>query len=181
MIFMDFEASALKGFPIEIGWAIVHPDRRITVESHFIHCERWMDRVELWDVDTETIHHIRRQLLIEMGEPPAEVARRTNEALAGTVVCIDSPYDRVWATQLFSEAGVGQRFAFADVATAFAGDEVDERAFEFARQIIDIDHPRTHRAANDARHWAELYRMSLRDDAIPRSLNGNSSVAVTSR
>ncbi len=171
MIFLDFEASGLNGFPIEIGWAVVNSDRRVVVESHYIHCERWMVRIDLWDHKAEAIHRIPRRLLMEIGRSPVEVAHRANEALAGMIVCADSNYDRVWAAQLFSEAGVGQRFSIADISIAFGGSEIDGVAHRFARKIADLEYPMNHSAGADARHWAELYRMSLKDDAAPRRLD----------
>lgn len=161
MIFMDFEASGLQGFPIEIGWAIVHPDRRITVESHLIHCEGWMDEIERWDPKAEAVHGIARRTLIDSGKDPLTVARRTNEALAGQTVMVDSPYDAMWCVELFTEAGIGGAFIFTDVSAAFAGPEIDQHAYEFALQLINKVKPKTHRAGEDAEHWATLYRMSL--------------------
>ncbi|HEY1722244.1 MAG TPA: hypothetical protein VGG27_13450 [Magnetospirillaceae bacterium] len=165
MIFMDFEASGLRGFPIEIGWAIVYPDRHIAVESHFIHCERWMDQIERWDLKAESIHGIPRRIVIDFGKDPLTVARRANEVLAGQTVMIDSPYDATWCVELFEEAGIAGAFTFMDVSAAFAGPEIDERAYEFALKFIDKVKPKTHRAADDAEHWATLYRMSLYDEA----------------
>ncbi|HEY1722236.1 MAG TPA: exonuclease domain-containing protein [Magnetospirillaceae bacterium] len=161
MIFLDFEASGLQGFPIEIGWAIVHPDRRITVESHYIHCERWMDQIERWTPEAESIHGISRRFLIDFGKPPLAVALRANEVLAGATVMVDSPYDMRWSAELFAEAQLPQAFSFADVAACFAGPEVDEPAYEYSLKIIDKVKPKTHRAGEDAEHWATLYRMSL--------------------
>lgn len=162
MIFMDFEASGLNGFPIEIGWAIVHPDRRITVESHYIHCERWMEQVERWTTEAESIHGISRRFLIDFGKSPFEVALRANAVLMGDTVLVDSPYDVRWCAELFTEAQLLQGFSFADVATGFAGPEIDERAYEYSLKIIDKVKPKTHRAGEDAEHWATLFRMSLR-------------------
>jgi hypothetical protein len=161
---MDFEASGLLGFPIEIGWATVHPDRHIGVQSHFIHSERWMDQVERWDYAAESIHGIPRRILIDFGKSPNEVAQLANDALAGKTVYITSFYDVRWCAELFAEANLPQRFALADVAVAFAGPEIDERAYEYSLKVIDKVKPQTHRAGEDADHWATLYRMSLRRD-----------------
>lgn len=171
MIFLDFEASALRGgFPIEIGWAEVLPDRTIVTESHLILCERWMGRLDRWDPAAEALHRISRQRLVEHGRSPEEVANRVNEVLAGATIYIDSPFDRDWATILFAEAGIGQRFSFGDVDAAFQGEEIDTMAYRYARGMVDRAQPMTHRAAEDAKHWATLYRMSLKEGAAPRNL-----------
>ena len=164
--FLDFEASGLRGFPIEIGWAVVHPDNQVVVESYLIHCETWMDQIDRWDHCAESIHGIPRRILIEFGKSPDDVARLTNKALAGTIVYVDSSYDAKWSAELFAEAKMAQAFAFADIAVAFSGPEIDEMAYDHALKIIDKIKPRTHRAGEDAEHWATLYRMSLRGGGI---------------
>ena len=69
-----------------------------------------------------------------------------------------------WCAELFAEAQLLEGFSFADVATGFAGPEIDERAYEYSLKIIDKIKPKTHRAGEDAEHWATLYRMSLRSE-----------------
>lgn len=170
MIFIDFEASSLNGFPIEIGWAEVLRDRRIVAESHYIHFPPWMDQLDLWDHQAEAIHRISRRFLMEMGRPPVEVASRANEALEGAVVCADSAYDAMWAGQLFNAADIELRFSIVDISVAFSGPEIEETAIQNARQVADRQFPMTHRAAEDARHWAEVYKMSLKGGAKPATL-----------
>lgn len=160
MIFLDCEASSLVGFPIEIGFARVLPDRSIVTDARLARHDEWLDEMQLWDWQAEQIHRITRANLMEFGRPVVEVARWLNGELAGRLVLIDSPKDQIWVDMLFTVAGMVRDFSFADVIdTVRAGDEVDREAF--AKLIWDLGDRRPHRAAEDARLWAEAYAGSL--------------------
>jgi len=160
MIVLDCEASSLTGYPIEIGFARVLPDRSIVTDAKMIRHDQWLDEIQLWDWQAELIHKISRANLMEFGRPVAEVAAWLNEALADRIVLIDSPKDEWWVDQLFEAAGMARDFAFADLLdTVRAGYEVDREAF--ARLIWDLGKRRAHRAAADAEQWADAYVGSL--------------------
>lgn len=159
MIFLDCEASGLLGYPIEIGFARVLPDRSITSAARLIRHDEWLDELQLWDWQAEGLHGITRPHLVEHGQPVGAVARWLNDQLAGRLVVIDSELDRRWVDMLMVAAGVDRQFGFVDVAEAFAGDEVDRQAYGVLVQ--DLYERRAHRAAADAEQWAEVYVNSL--------------------
>lgn len=159
MIFLDCEASGLMGYPIEIGFARVLPDRSITSAARLIRHDEWLDELPLWDWQAEALHGISRADLVEHGQPVGAVARWLNDQLAGHLVAIDSEFDQRWVDMLMSAAGVDRQFGFIDVVEAFAGDEVDRQAVSVLAR--DLSERRVHRAAADAEQWAEIYVNSL--------------------
>lgn len=174
MIFLDFEASGLNGYPIEVGLAIVQSDRSIVTVGRLIRHDEWLDQVDMWDHTAEALHRIRRADLLEHGRPPTEVCAWLDELLGDQVACIDSPYDRMWLSDLFSAAFGRGAVApvLADIGAAFGGGtrpylrgkEIDEVRIEKAlraKATAKIEH----RAEADASAWAEVYVASLRDNA----------------
>lgn len=160
MFFLDCEASGLTGFPIEIGFARVLQDRSIVTESKLIRHDEWLDELQLWDWQAEQIHKISRSNIMKFGRSVIEVARWLNSELAGRIVLIDSVKDQAWVDMLFAAAGQVRDFAFAEVIdTVRSGDEVDREVFE--RLTWDLGNRRPHRAAEDARQWAEAYMGAL--------------------
>jgi len=97
MIFLDFEASAaMGGFPIEVGFCVVEPDRTMRSAAKLIRHDEWLDDFSRWDWRAQEIHHIDRDQLIEAGEPPQEVMSWLNAELGGMVACCDSHMDGIW-------------------------------------------------------------------------------------
>lgn len=66
---IDFQASSLSpdSYPIEVAWS----DASGAVESHYIApSPGWTD----WDLGSEDIHWISREILFELGKPVEWVA-----------------------------------------------------------------------------------------------------------
>lgn len=166
-VFYDCEASCLGGLPIEIGWAYL--DERsgaIRSEGHLIRPPADWDMKPVWDPDAEKLHGITLRRLRAEGRPPEDIAARMNDLLAGRQLYSDSPVDdERWLTLLFDAAGkvplyATSRFNARDLAARRAADlgwapAQIERAMQEAKRIA----PPAHRAAADARHWAELWRI----------------------
>jgi hypothetical protein len=167
MIFLDFEASAsMGGYPIEVGWCRVNPDRSLTSAAKLIRHGEWLDEFQRWDWRAEQIHHISRANLMEWGEPPAIVMAWLNEHLADCQVCADSPMDGIWLQELAGTAGIAPAFDMVDIVTVFAGPEIDQAARPAAEIHADRVEPKTHRAEQDARHLAARYVRSKKIELV---------------
>ncbi|TAN58923.1 MAG: hypothetical protein EPN20_15725 [Magnetospirillum sp.] len=164
MIFLDFEASAgMGGYPIEVGYCVVGPDRALRSAAKLIRHDDWLDEFPRWDWRAEQIHHISRANIMELGEPPAVVMTWLNKELAGMVVVADSPMDEIWMRELVEIAGIPSGFRLiGDIRAAFDGPEVGQEAKE---EDVDRVARKTHHAADDAEHLAVKYVMSLREGA----------------
>ncbi len=102
MLFVDFEASSLgvRSYPIEIGWC----DEAGMVESHLIRPEKdWTD----WDVSSQAIHGISRDMLAADGKPAIWVADRFREvAGSGRLFSDGLAFDQYWLARLLSAGAV---------------------------------------------------------------------------
>ena len=114
--FIDVEASAFNGFPIEIGWLTA--DLSDGWSTIILPTANWV-KTYPWDKQAELLHGLKWRKLMNQGMPPKEVAERLNADLAGAEVYSDAPeYDGKWLALLFAAAGITQGFSVKD-ATAF--------------------------------------------------------------
>ena len=163
-VFVDFEASglAVDCFPVEVGWAYLDGGHVIS-EGHLIRPGPDWDLESNWDETAEALHRISKEHLLANGEPAFMVANRMNEMLAGKEVFADSPFDRQWMDQLFEAAGADPSF---NMRTMLAPALVDQLCLSLGlydseilkiSSVVNQRYPHTHRAAEDARQWAELW------------------------
>lgn len=162
-VFIDFEASALHdGFPIEVGWAYFD-GKSVRSEGHLIRPGPDWDLQGNWDETAEALHRISREHLLANGEPVFMVANRMNEMLAGKEVFADSPFDGQWMDQLFEAAGADPSFTMRTMLAPALVDQLSLAMGLYDSEIQKITktvhqlYPHTHRAADDARQWAELW------------------------
>lgn len=158
-IWIDVEASGLGAgsYPIEIGWATfdgLAQGLLIRPAPGWIH----------WDPQAEALHGIERDLLFTCGLSVETIVANLGETLAGHLILSDAPeHDGPWLARLFDAAGAEMQFTLEDATTfacavgeRFGATDTDwERAERFVRRHAPI----THRAADDARHWAVLTRL----------------------
>lgn len=160
--FVDVEASGFKGYPIQVGWAIVGSEteeKPIKTGALFVRHDPWLDDENQWDPAAEAVHRIPRSLLRERGLSVSAVAEDLNRRFENQVLFSDYvPGDEPWIERIFKEAAVERRFWVADVAIPMA--TVDEMAYDYAERMIDGIAPHTHRADEDAFRWAKLYDMA---------------------
>ncbi len=149
--FLDFEASSLDGYPIEV--AISTADGRI--RSWLIRPTwRWTD----WSTKAEALHGISREMLARDGASVRDVARDLDEALGDGVAYSDSPdYDGRWCRQLFEAAGVEMRFRIGHAG--FLIPDVPGRNVAIESEARRRAGP-PHRAARDVAFLVELYRLA---------------------
>lgn len=154
-IFYDVEASGLYGgsHPIEVGWAIVDDQGRITSEAHLIRPEPgWTG----WSNESEAVHGISRQMLADTGRPATEVVARMESVLTSRTVLSDSPRaDEAWTDKLYAAAGVPARIEVCDADIVLNGAAVTMDDYRWLAQ--HLEKPRPHRAEADARMLAEAY------------------------
>lgn len=162
MIFLDFEASGIFGYPIQVGFCAVGADRAWKSAARLIRNDEWLDDFSRWDWQAEQLHQISRAELVANGEGPTTVLTWLNDELGGMVACVDSLKDLDWLRELTDAAGVVPAFRLEHVDAALDGPEIDHVADE-----LDADRvaKRTHQADADAEHLAVRYVLSLRHGA----------------
>ena len=159
-LWIDVEASGLspESYPIEVGWS----DLDGNSDSILIKpLATWTD----WDPSAVALHGISREQLAAEGAPVGEAAARIAAVTAGRVVLSDCTiWDMAWLSRLFVAAGrkhvpfrlEGALEAVRSIAAQRRIGAIGGIEAEFAAQQIA---PITHRAADDARHWATLTRL----------------------
>jgi len=150
---IDIEASGFgrDSYPIEVG--VILPDRQCF--CHIIHpAAHWT----FWDKDAEAVHGISRQLLLDKGEPPEEVADRLNHLLQGKKVYTDAwGHDISWIGKLYEVARMPQRFTLDSLRSLISEQQVRFWHSTKAQVIAELNLTR-HRASTDAMILQETYR-----------------------
>ena len=103
---IDIEASGFGrgSYPIEVG--LVLPDG----ETH-CHIIRPDDSWTHWDKSAEAVHGIERDLLLQKGLAPMQVAGELNRLLAGRKIYTDAwSYDISWLGKLYDLCGLPQLY-----------------------------------------------------------------------
>jgi hypothetical protein len=180
-VFYDFEASAIGGLPVEIGWAFVEEATgAIRSESHLVKPPAHWDLAAVWDPDAQKLHKITPVQLIRNGRTPLQIVSRMNQALSGRRLFSDAPVDdERWLFMIWAESGVpaikgGERHTIALVEPTFkvrrihAGKLLRRLAlkrgltphdFENVKSEASRKAPRIHRADADARNLATLWQI----------------------
>ena len=109
--FLDIEASALSGYPIEVGWALLparfdDPVEAIESDGFLIRSPTtWLENPNFsWDPKAEALHGIKPEDLVAGGIPVSEACRILEATLGDrTVWCDSRSADRAWLEILFAE------------------------------------------------------------------------------
>jgi hypothetical protein len=164
-VFYDCEASALDGYPIEIGWAYIAEDTETIVsEGYLVRPTSNWERHGHWDHRAEALHGITPEQLSVQGRSPSEIAQQMNRVLANRELFSDSELDEAWLRKIFDEAGLDPAFtirrfdAIRLIVQFAAGRGVTKGRFASAQREAQSLAPRTHRAEPDARHLATLWQ-----------------------
>jgi hypothetical protein len=175
-VFFDIESSGLDGVPIEVGWSYADPETGVIhTESSLIRpVDNWQI-VSAWDEAAEVVHGISIERLQAEGTSPVDVASRMNKLLAGRELYSDAPgWDRHWLQMIFTAANLKQNFSAGKAeAHTVIGTMARDRGWsaEECQSVmakIDMEYPRTHRAADDARHLAALWLCLMRGREVER-------------
>jgi hypothetical protein len=154
--FIDIEASGFSSasYPIEVGCAF--PDGAgycslIKPEPDWIH----------WDHSAEKIHGISRELLLQHGHPPCNVAMELNAKLSGKRVITDAWYhDFNWLHRLFDAASLLPRFELIDLRYLLDDKKISRWDAVKAEVQAELCLQR-HRASHDARILLLTYQKLL--------------------
>lgn len=160
IVFMDFEASALRGgYPVEVGWAWVEGGS-VQAESLLISpADKWLGPGFTWDPTAEGIHGLALSRLLEKGVPLTQVCELLNSELQDKIVFFDTGpdgADRHWLDVLFSEAKVKRLFRLGGLAGEVLKAMASQSGLddEYAAVIAAAAPPINHQAAQDAAHYA---------------------------
>ena len=176
-VFLDFEASSLgkQGYPIEVAWVSGTSDE----ESYLIKpAPSWTD----WAVESESLHGLSRDRLLEEGIPVEEVGRRMIAVLTGHPLYATAPsWDGHWLSRLLRAGGLPRHAlrlqdseqahreaALKILQSASIAPDLHEAIFqgflESARRVDGNIGPPTHRALADARReqqvWHDVHRLA---------------------
>lgn len=152
-------------YPIEIGWC--GPEHPADAEAHLIRpLSAWL--ATTWDERAERIHGIKLDRLCLVGEPVPQVLSALRAAAAGhRLYADDVGHDERWLLALCRAArfqpGEDMKLScanrlFRDLAKRRAMDLTALQAR--AKQLVPI----THRADQDARYLATVYRLLTADE-----------------
>jgi DNA polymerase III epsilon subunit-like protein len=172
LAFLDFEASSLRGFPIEAGLAVFDSEE---VRSWLIKpTEEWLGRTRvgdpsrtaplLWDPEAEKLHGISIEQLQAEGLPSRQVAAELMNMLGGRRILSDAPrYEQAWLDQLVAVLDAPIVVPRVENARHFFAREIGSpKLYELAENMV-FDRrekegwPR-HRAAWDAQYLLEIAR-----------------------
>lgn len=161
----DVEASALEGgYPIEIGVATLWKTGSIETRSWLIRPPSFWLATMLWSDEAERLHGLTRANLEALGLEPAQVCRELNWTLDGATVLVDSKMDGLWTSLLFAAGEIEQRFQIRHIEPALG--LLSRDALRNATRASEAKGPAVHRAALDARRWAELLRDGFIEDGV---------------
>lgn len=160
LFFVDFEASSLMGYPIQIGWAELDLDKMSVFSDSILirPVDFWADQEDLWSDNAEAMHGLSMDKLKSEGVDVVEVCRRVDSTFDDAIAYSDNAsYDGRWADMMYQESGYKKAWRCEDVRSLFK--DVDtvilRNSFIRAKERA----PEYHRADQDAARlaWAWFY------------------------
>jgi len=166
---IDLEASSLgpDGWPTEVGWAFpggMSGGTLIKPPTAWIGCElrdfhnRWTG----WSHESEAVTGITQDMLIRNGETPERAAKRFMHFTHGAKYYSDAPeFDLVWLRKLLDAGGVDDEIELHDFESLYAEIARAENHPNLSEAIYRAEQecPKTHRAEQDAKHLAFIYKL----------------------
>ena len=99
-IFIDFEASSMQGFPIQVAYGSSEDNLKCFLIKPL---PRWNNELYLWDYNAEDIHGFSKRYINEYGINAASVAQEVSNDLQGKVIYSDSKADLNWLYYLLDD------------------------------------------------------------------------------
>ncbi|WP_051301769.1 hypothetical protein [Sedimenticola selenatireducens] len=152
-IIIDIEASGFgrDSYPIEVG--VILPDRQC-----FCRIIKPAAHWTFWDKSAEAVHGISRQLLLDKGKPPEQVADELNRLLKGRRIYTDAwSHDISWIGKLYDLTGIPQLFTLDSLRSLISEQQVLLWQPTKAQVIAEMKLAR-HRASTDAMILQETFR-----------------------
>lgn len=143
---IDFESSGLhrSSYPIEVGIT----NGEVEYQALIYPMRHWV----FWSNESEKVHGISRDFLLERGQNAGDVAIQLNSILRGKIVYCDAiAWDGFWLRVLFSDNGIHQHFELCDVASLLETDTQIEQFLKERAYLASTGLYRQHRALDDAR------------------------------
>jgi hypothetical protein len=143
---IDIEASGFgrDSYPIEVG--VVLPDGKA-------HCylikppTPWTH----WDPAAEQVHGISRELLLDNGMEPLQIAQSLNDLLLGVMVYTDAwSHDLSWLGKLYAMTETTQLFKLESLRSLLS-EQQSARWHQTKEKVIAEFNLKRHRASTDAR------------------------------
>lgn len=167
VLMVDVETSGLHegAFPIEVGWS----DDSLAGSSFLVRPAPTWTRA-MWSTESEGVHGIAWEMLMDEGVPVAEAADRIDALGRGGVrLSSDSPgHDGPWLARIYAAVGRPMPFALIDdteaVGHALLRTHGRDSAVDRYHEAVDLAErafERPHRAFPDARCNAAVLRMAL--------------------
>lgn len=175
--FLDFEASSLGGYPIEIGWArlpgiFTNPEEAIVSDSFLIRpADHWLaDPDLLWDPAAQALHGISMEQLVAEGLSHKEVCQRLQDQLHHDTVFVSSvSLDYHWMGLLYDFDPFFFAIEHWSVLFEYFWQDPNCDAMVAARKAQQ-DMPKPHRARLDAVWMALIFAAAWQHDG--RHLEG---------
>ncbi len=150
---IDIEASGFgrESYPIEVG--IVLPDGKCN--CYLIKpASNWT----YWDTKAELVHGITRELLMEKGLDPRQVATDLNDLLFGNKVYTDAwSHDLSWLGKLYDLTEVDQLYTLESLRVLMSEQQSAEW-HQTKEMVIREYNLKRHRASADAKIIQETLR-----------------------
>ena len=165
---LDFEASGLEpdSYPIQVAWNV--GDEITSFLINPMTADDW----DWWSSESELVHGIPRDFLIEHGSHIQDVAAAMVEHLSGTLVYSDAvSFDSFWCRRLFDAAGIQDKLLWRDFWFRINEGRPDSipssiswECGEWRRQLKqealrNVILPE-HKADNDVRIRMEIFRLA---------------------
>lgn len=156
---IDIEASGFgrDSYPIEVG--IILPNGKaycflIKPPPHWTH----------WDHTAEHAHRISRELLLEKGMEPLEVAQSLNDLLQGARVYTDAwSHDLSWLGKLYDLTETTQLFKLESLRSLLS-ERQSAQWHQTKEKVITEFSLKRHRASSDARVIQETLSRILHEN-----------------
>lgn len=153
---IDLEASGLGrgSYPIEVGFVL-------SDGSVFCTLIKPLSEWQHWDLQAQQLHGISRELLVEKGQHPRDVALYLNQQLEGQTMYSDAwGNDNSWLGLLFDSVGLWPNFRLETIRRLLS--EVQVEYWQQAKaQVIEELKLQRHRASSDALIIQKTFQLSL--------------------
>jgi hypothetical protein len=163
-LFVDIEASslAMNGYPIEIGWApVIGADGKLASVSHMVRATLDWREDGHWAEDSAKVHGIVREDLERNGRDVIDLLPILGRTFEHHLLVTDAPdTDLRWMAQIHEAVDRPFPWRLHDLDAVRRG-MVAERGLNprtayAALDAADQNHPRPHRAGENALRMAKL-------------------------
>lgn len=120
-IFIDFEASSIQGFPVQVAYGTSESDLKCFLIKPL---EIWNNATYMWDYNAQDIHGFSKNYINQYGINAETVAREVSEDLKGKTIYADNGADMNWL------------FMLLDDVAEFTGETYPEPSFKLIQTLL---------------------------------------------